>query len=875
MKSARVSKRTRTVPGPLVDGPASPLARPLNIRGAHRLDALRRAGLEPKAAETAAKHAPRGRCVAWGIPLAIGSVHVLRAGSEVRVPLANVRARWFICCHTSPDKPDDAPQLAPDGNRGQGRLGEHLADYTLLYADGSRVTQPIRRRYEINHLSPAWGENCFAAVADHKPQPIGRQPDSANGPRWGNRQFMVQTMDRRPWTNWLFAWENPHPDTPVSALLLRGVQGTIVFSALSASDVATTPLRWERRRKACVQLPKLLPAALRDHQACLPDELDAKHFNAICALDLGQVITVRRHVAYPDKHWARSQPGSGPDVVPDKALIEYAAHPEARFHFPDGRVLPASPAAKERRERIVVVAPAHQRVRISVVNAATGRAVPVRLHVHGAAGEYLSPLDRHRQINAEWFQDYSAELLKFSEPPFTAKSAMHPATYIGGSTVLDLPLGPVYIEVSKGFEIRPVRLVKHITRRTEEIAIQLEQVLPWRARGWVSADTHVHFLSPHTAHLEGAAEGVNVVNLLASQWGELFTNIGDFDGRNTLDSIGDGEHLVRVGTENRQHVLGHISLLGYDGAIIAPVCSGGPDEAALGDPLDVLLCEWARRCRQQNGLVVIPHFPNPRAENAAAIVSGLVDGLEMSGWLPGISPYSLYDYYRYLNCGYQVPIVGGTDKMFACMPVGKIRTYARIPDGQPFSYESWKQAIRRGETFATTGPLLEFNVEGKPAGARIEIGSSGGHVDVTWRAASVLQPMTQVQLIVNGEVREAQRVNPRAAEGAWRVPIERSCWLALIVRMKTQSGEEVIGAHSSAVMAFVAGSELFACKDAITILDQIEGSVAYLDCLGTRAEATTYRRMRAELTAAHRTLHNRLHHAGIDHPHTPVHTHAS
>ena len=123
----------------------------------------------------------------------------------------------------------------------------------------------------------------------------------------------------------------------------------------------------------------------------------------------------------------------------------------------------------------------------------------------------------------------------------------------------------------------------------------------------MTADTHVHFLSPMTAMLEGAAEGVNVINLLASQWGELMTNVGDFDGRNTWGSKeagGEGEYLVRVGTENRQHVLGHISLLGYRGPIIAPMTTGGPDESALGDPVDVLLTEWARQCRSQGGLVV-------------------------------------------------------------------------------------------------------------------------------------------------------------------------------------------------------------------------------------------------------------------------------
>ena len=168
------------------------------------------------------------------------------------------------------------------------------------------------------------------------------------------------------------------------------------------------------------------------------------------------------------------------------------------------------------------------------------------------------------------------------------------------------------------------------------------------------------------------------------------TNVGDFDGRNTWGSRetgGDGEHLVRVGTENRQHVLGNISLLGYSGRIIAPMTTGGPNESALGDPIDVLLTEWARQCHRQGGLVILPHFPDPRAEHAASIIEGDIDGIEMTSWgdlYSGINPYSLSDWYRYLNNGYLVPAVGGTDKMTALTAVGTVRTYAHLPEGTPF-----------------------------------------------------------------------------------------------------------------------------------------------------------------------------------------------
>jgi hypothetical protein len=290
----------------------------------------------------------------------------------------------------------------------------------------------------------------------------------------------------------------------------------------------------------------------------------------------------------------------------------------------------------------------------------------------------------------------------------------------------------------------------------------------------------------------------------------------------------------------------------------------------------VLLTEWARQCKQQGGVVVLPHFPQPRAEQAASIVSGEVDALEMTSWgnlYGGIDPYSLSDWYRYLNCGYLVAAVGGTDKMSADTAVGTVRTYARIPSNQPFTYETWMSAIRRAETFVTYGPLLGFGVDGHPMGSRFHLPPGGGTLEVIWQAASVTVPMTRVELVVNGEIRESAPVGPEQGSGYWSVKVERSSWLALLVRGHYPDQPEIIAAHSSPVMAEVEGSELMAAADAVTILDQIEGALAYIDTVGTRAEDRVYKRMRLVLESAHRRLHNRLHQAGQFHDHNPVQSH--
>jgi len=805
-----------------------------------------------------AKHAPKGSFVACGLPFNISKPVLLRKES-VTVKIASTKAPWLVFLHTSDMRP-----MEKDANgfispmRGSGQLGEHAADYVLIYADRTEATASIRRRHQIGAFGRQWGENCFEAVPDSKPRPISTEADDMHPfSQWGPAQYRCSADDLRPWVNWLWAWENPHPRKAIVAIRFEPICGALLISAVSAGKASTNPLRWLSRRKAVLTLPK---GQLFD------PHIDPR--NGLLwqiRMDMGQIISATRRPLYPSDDWVKTYNNMVPQISDRDVLVEYTAHPDAHFHLPTGKTVPvAKLKAGQKTGPIRPVAPALQLVTFKAVEKASKKKVAVKLHIHGQAGEYLPPNVNHRIPNPHWFQDYSVDY---------SHDGLHHCTYIPGEAQVRLPLGKVYVEISKGFEIRPVRKAVRVTPATKEITIEIEKVLPWREKGWVSADTHVHFLSPNSALLEGAAEDVNVVNLLASQWGELMTNVGDFDGKTTHGSPeagGDGDYLVRVGTENRQHVMGHISLLGYDGNIIAPMTTGGPNESAMGDPVEILLTEWAQQCRAKNGLAVLPHFPNPRCEGAASIVSNNIDGVEMCR---GISAYSLSDWYRYLNCGYFVPVVGGTDKMSAMTAVGRMRTYARIPEDREFTYDSWKNTVRSGETFVTCGPLLEFAVDGKSAGTKTRMSNAGGTVDVTWNLASVTIPMSRVDLIVNGEIRESKAVRKWQDTGTWSIRIDRSSWLAILVRGHYRDKPETIAAHSSPTMVEVKGSPLMAAADAVTILEQIEGAMAYLDTVATRAETKRYKQMRMVLTSAHRELHNRMHRTGHYHDHTPVEDH--
>jgi hypothetical protein len=133
--------------------------------------------------------------------------------------------------------------------------------------------------------------------------------------------------------------------------------------------------------------------------------------------------------------------------------------------------------------------------------------------------------------------------------------------------------------------------------------------------------------------------------------------------------------------------------------------------------------------------------------------------------------------------------------------------------------------------------------------------------------------MSKVELIVNGEIKESVSVSDWKGTGTWNLKVSKSSWIALLVRGRFPDKPEIIAAHTSPVMIKVKDSPMLAAADALTILDQIEGAMAYLDTIGTRAEDNVYKRMKLVLTSAHRTIHNRMHEIGYYHNHTPLNKH--
>jgi len=216
-----------------------------------------------------------------------------------------------------------------------------------------------------------------------------------------------------------------------------------------------------------------------------------------------------------------------------------------------------------------------------------------------------------------------------------------------------------------------------------------------------------------------------VVNLLASQWGRLFTNVGDYTGR---VGVVEDDTIVYVGTENRNHMLGHMSMLGTKGLPVYPMCTGQPNEGHVGDPEFMMLTDWALENKRKGGLIIRPHYPYcGHTEDPVPIIKGLVDALEINDHKGNGFPFQ--EWYRYLNCGYRAAVCGGTDKMGAYIDLGWLRTYALLSKDAPFNYKNWTEAVKAGRTISTSGPMLDLYVDGKHIGDTIQMGRDG----VLWK----------------------------------------------------------------------------------------------------------------------------------------------
>ena len=407
------------------------------------------------------------------------------------------------------------------------------------------------------------------------------------------------------------------------------------------------------------------------------------------------------------------------------------------------------------------------RIALSIIDNDTGRPIPARVGIYDASGR--APMPSEHAIPVNRFTDVVRRhwLNRRTMWPSDNRQAF----YTNGLYSARLPVGVYELVVTRGIEYRAYRGHFEISEGgMTDVTVTPERYADLPARGWYSGDAHVHLERTRVDDLavwaQMAAEDVHVANLL-----EMGNIAGTYFRQPAWGKEGQFEqygYVLVPGQEDprsghRGHTM-HLNVSEHEHA-----------DANTFYQYDRVF-EKTRELGAITGYAHLGSLFNGRRGLALDVPFGLVDFIEV---LQG-GRLTTDIWYDFLNLGYRVlPAAGADYPYFGPTLPGIERTYVNI-DGD-FSADAWFESYRRGRTYVTNGPFLEFSVNGYAMGEELHV--ERGH-ELTIRAQALLNPqveaLTKLELVVLGDV-----VAERTANGSDRIQFEqqikadRSMWIAV------------------------------------------------------------------------------------------------
>ena len=429
---------------------------------------------------------------------------------------------------------------------------------------------------------------------------------------------------------------------------------------------------------------------------------------------------------------------------------------------------------------------------IKVCDKSTGKPTFCRMNVVGPDGNYYQPKENKL---ASYSLTASAWTDRIERMPRANRPGVPPVRYYGrffycsGEITVDVPAGPVRVEVWKGFEYQPAVLETRVSARDSQTAeLTIERTLPMSAERYYSGDPHLHFPRQTPADDELVldmmeADDIHFGSILAYNdppgpyagvMGELVAPQSRGLGKKSICRRGD--YHILSGQEYRSTTYGHLNLYMQDGMVLPNQQTNADDWPLYGD--------LGKALQEIGGYAFYAHGGYAQSIYAD-FVQGGINGVELLQFsvYRGIG---LDDWYHMLNCGYRFPALGASDYPW-CRLLGDNKTFVHI-DGDP-DFAKWLRGAAEGRSFVTSGPMLLLEISdeaGKSAapGDQISVKGKGPHrMNVRVRVRSEVAPVTNVQVIVNGELVEEMVTPVEQGTGRW-VTLERplelseSSWIA-------------------------------------------------------------------------------------------------
>lgn len=291
-----------------------------------------------------------------------------------------------------------------------------------------------------------------------------------------------------------------------------------------------------------------------------------------------------------------------------------------------------------------------------------------------------------------------------------SRKLAYAALYARGSGEVEVPLPPGArsgtVHLAKGLEYLPVEVPFAVVGKTAAVTAELRRWSDIRSKGWLPAEEHLHYDRTDPAHDRDwltilAGDDLAYGHFLVLKGGNLPSIWATQYAYGKEGQAGDGQRLICPGEEYRDSMQGHINLLGIE-EVIPPIQAGTPEHPYHYPAFyDVL-----QRARDLGGLVGPAH-----GTALGRSPSGIADTILVAVDFFEIANTHLYKtdvWYRLMNCGFIVPPAAGTD--LPNFPfrdlwqplLGEVRTY--VHTGGKTDFDSFKQAVKRGEVFVSGGP---------------------------------------------------------------------------------------------------------------------------------------------------------------------------
>ncbi len=351
-------------------------------------------------------------------------------------------------------------------------------------------------------------------------------------------------------------------------------------------------------------------------------------------------------------------------------------------------------------------------LRVTVVDHDSGLPVSGRCYLTDPAGQswsppgainYVKPPERHFITSGEF------------------QIALPPRKY-----TLAVERGPEYRPVSREIEVR--------SGEAREEKVELARWVNMNSRGWFSGDLHNHRDWNEMPELL-LAEDLNLAPTL-TQWvweDHLLSSAPPLGTGGGAVRRVDATHVYSVEDteiERLRDGTGAVDLVGlsspilFRGTLLSPPDSVFAESAhRQGGYVDAEKITW-RNAAALLALgdldfagLVYNHF-NRHGVDTETDEWGMVPKEKAEYQTPAGMPLWAMDlYYKFLNCGFKLPVSAGSASGVKPSPLGYDRTYVHLAG--EFGYREWFRSLKAGRSFATNGPMLFLSVNGHQPGDTI------------------------------------------------------------------------------------------------------------------------------------------------------------